>query len=112
MKKLSINFVASVASLWIVSQFLDGMIISSFPILIALAVILGLLNVFVKPVLKLLSFPITFLTIGLFSLVINAVVLKMAFILIPGASLNGFLSTLLAPILLSISNCIISNVLD
>lgn len=112
MKKLSISLVSSVASLWVVSQFVDSMQIDSFSTLVILAIILGLLNTFVKPILKFLSFPITILSLGLFSLVINAAVLKLAFILIPGANLTGFISTIMASILLSISNCIISNVLD
>lgn len=112
MKKLSISLVSSVASLWVVSKFVDSMQIDSFSTLVILAIILGILNIFVKPILKFLSLPITALSLGLFSLVINAAVLKLAFILIPGANLSGFFSTIIASILLSISNCIISNVLD
>lgn len=107
MKKLCINFVTSTLSLWLVSLLVDNMYFNSFKTLLILSITLGILNVFVKPILKFFSFPITVLSLGLFSFVINAVVLKLAFYITPGATLTGIIGALIASILLSITNSIL-----
>lgn len=110
MKKISTNLIVSFISLWIVSNLVDSMTINSTKSLILLTIILGLLNFFVKPIIKILTLPANILTLGLFSFVINAFVLKMAFMLVSGAELNGFFAAIISSILLSISNCIIGEV--
>ena len=104
MKKVSLFIVINAISLYVVSNLMDSMYIGSFKSLLILTVILGLLNSTVKPILKFLSFPITFLTLGLFSLVINALVLKLSFMMVSNVALYGFFSAIWASILLSIVN--------
>ena len=111
MKKISINIIANMISLWAVSELVDSMVINSFSNLVLLTIILGGLNIFLKPILKILTLPINIISVGLFSFVINAAILKLAFAIIPGVTLTGFVAAILASILLSISNCIIINVL-
>lgn len=77
-----------------------------------LTIIFGVLNLIVKPIIELFSLPITFLTLGLFSLVINGIVLYLAFALVPGAHLNGFFNSILAAIFLSVANAIFYNIFD
>ncbi|WP_373599347.1 phage holin family protein [Paraclostridium bifermentans] len=112
MKKISLFIVVNAISLYLVSLLMDSMYIGSFSGLLILTLIFGALNLTIKPLLQFFSLPITFLTLGLFSLVINGVVLKLAFSLVPGVHLYGFLSAIGASILLSIANTIIYNVLD
>lgn len=111
MKKLCVNLVASTLSLWIISLLLDNVFIDSFKTLVILSLTLGVLNISLKPILKLLSFPITLLSLGLFSFVINAIVLKLAFYIIPGAMLTGVVGALIAAILLSVINSILETIL-
>ncbi|MGX4599731.1 phage holin family protein [Faecalimicrobium sp. JNUCC 81] len=112
MKKVSLFIVVNAISLYLVSHLMDSMYISSFKSLLILTLIFGLLNLTIKPLIQFFSLPITFLTLGLFSLVINAVVLKLAFMIVPGVNLYGFISAIGASILLSIANTILYNVLD
>ncbi|RDY25737.1 phage holin family protein [Romboutsia weinsteinii] len=112
MKKISLFIVVNAISLYLVSHLVDNMYIGSFKALLILTLIFGILNLTVKPLIHLFSLPITFLTLGLFSLVINAIVLKLAFRFVSGASLTGFFSAIIASILLSIANTILYNVLD
>lgn len=112
MKKICLSFVVNVLSLYFVSLLMDSMYIGNFKNLITLSLMLGLLNISVKPILKFFALPVRLLTLGLFSLLINGFVLKIAFMLIPGAHLYGFINAVIASILLSISNCILNNVLD
>lgn len=112
MKKISLFIVVNAISLYLVSLLMSSVQISSFGSLIVLTLIFGVLNLTIKPILQFFSLPITFLTLGLFSLIINAIVLKLAFSLVPGVYLYGFLSAIVASILLSVANTIIYNVLD
>jgi putative membrane protein len=89
MKKLLSQIIASFAGLWIASSFVPGVIIRLYPessffgilltspwqIFLVLGIILGLLNFFVRPILKTLSLPLEILTLGLFSMVINMAML-------------------------------------
>lgn len=112
MKKISLFIVVNAISIYLVSLLMDSMYIGSFRSLLILTIIFGILNSTIKPLLKLFSLPITFLTLGLFSLVINGIVLKFAFSIVSGVYLNGFISAIIASILLSIANSILYNILD
>ncbi|MDE6321165.1 MAG: phage holin family protein, partial [Muribaculaceae bacterium] len=69
---------------------------------ILLALVLGLLDVFVKPVLVFLSLPVTILTLGLFLLVINALIILLASWLVSSFQVSGFWSALLYSIIFSV----------
>lgn len=107
MKKLCISLITSTLSLWLVSLLVDNMYFESLTALLILSVTLGILNVFFKPILKFLSLPITILSLGLFSVVVNTIVLKLAFYITPGVTLTGILGALIASVLLSIVNTVL-----
>lgn len=107
LKQFIINVILGALSIYIVSLGVDSIYILSLPSLLLLSVVLGFLNSTIKPLLKLLSLPVTIVTLGLFSLIINAIVLKLAFGLVPGVHLEGFLPAIWASILLSICNWIL-----
>ena len=71
---------------------------------IVLAVVLGIINIFIKPVVKFITFPITLLTLGLFSLVINALFILLAAKIVPGFSVAGFWPAFWFSIVLSLIN--------
>ncbi|MCI5628602.1 MAG: phage holin family protein [Clostridiales bacterium] len=112
MRRISLFIVINAISLYIISYLMSSVYISSLGSLIMLTIIFGCLNLIVKPVIQFFSLPITFLTLGLFSLVINGIVLYLAFSIVPGVHLNGFLNSIWAAILLSIANAIFYNILD
>lgn len=68
------------------------------------AVVLGALNLFIRPILLILTLPITIVTLGLFSLVINALLVMLASYLVPGFMVGGFWTALLFALVLSIVN--------
>lgn len=76
------------------------------------AVVLGLLNTFIKPVLSLFALPITFFTLGLFQLVINTVVVLLAEYLVDGIEINGFLNAFLFSILFSVISWAIEQIVS
>ncbi|NGP89357.1 phage holin family protein [Fodinibius halophilus] len=90
--------------IFVIGYFLKGVKIESFLTALGVAIVLGLVNTFVKPILVFLTFPITMLTLGLFILVINALMLMLVDELIDGIKIEGFGWAFLFSFLLSILN--------
>ena len=84
------------------SYLLTGVHISNIQTAFILAIVLALLNNFIKPILIVLTLPITLITLGLFPLVINILIIKWASDLVEGFSVSGWLSALLFSLLLSL----------
>lgn len=95
---------ATALGLLIVDLVVPGVEISNFPAALIAAVAIGFVNGFIKPVLSILSLPITFLTLGLFALVVNGICFWLASILVPGFSVHGFLGIIVGPIVLSLAS--------
>lgn len=90
--------------------FIPGFYVESIWIAIGASIVLGLLNLLVKPFLLILSLPITLLTFGLFSVVINAIILSLTAAFVgPGFAFASFWTTLLVAVLMSLVNSIIGN---
>lgn len=83
---------------WIV----PGISVEGFTGALVVAIILALINIFIKPVLQVITLPINILTLGLFSLILNALLLMFAGFLTPGFSVDGFWSALFGSIIISI----------
>ena len=83
---------------WIV----PGIKVSNFLGAMIACIMIALINIFIRPLVEFISLPINFLTLGLFSLVINALLLMLAGIITPGFEVDGFLSALFGSILLSL----------
>jgi putative membrane protein len=88
----------------ITSYLLPGIHVSSFMAALVTAVVLGILNAIMRPILILLTLPINILSLGLFTLVINAFVILIASLLVSGFTVDGFWWALLFSIILSIVN--------
>lgn len=84
-----INLLVTAAVALLLSRVLPGISINSFGTAVIFAFVLSLLGIFVKPVLQIIGFPITVLTLGLFSLVINGLVIMLAAYLISDMSVDG-----------------------
>ena len=102
--------VTAVAAI-MVSYLLPGVSIDSSVTAIILAIVLALLNGFVKPILIVLTIPITILTLGLFLLIINIVIIKWASEIVPGFSVRNWWSALLFSLLLSVVTALIENLI-
>jgi putative membrane protein len=82
--------------------------IANFPAALVAAIIIGLVNACIRPVLSILSLPINLLTLGSFSLVINGICFWLASVLTPGFTASGILTLLLAPIILSLGTILLN----
>ncbi len=102
--------VTAVAAL-IASYILPGVDINDSVTAIILAVVLALLNGFVKPILIILTIPITIFTLGLFLLVINVLIIELAAKIVPGFTVRDWWSALLFSILLSLTTALIESLI-
>ncbi|MEQ8474855.1 phage holin family protein [Fulvivirga sp.] len=93
-------------SVIVASYLLDGVSVDSYFTAVIVAAVLALLNAAVKPILILFTIPITFLTLGLFLLVINAIIILLVDYFVPGFSVDGFWWALFFSIILAIVNSI------
>ena len=98
--------------LWLVSglaiiitaYLLPGVRVAGFFAALVTALVLGLINAFIRPVLILLTLPLNILTLGLFTLVINALLIMLAAAIVPGFSVQGFWWALLFGLVLAVIN--------
>ena len=104
MNNFVIRILLSGLAVFICATVLPGAHVDGFLIAIVVAVILALLNLLVKPILVILTIPITIFTLGLFLLVINTILILLADWLVPGFTVDGFWWALVFSILLSIIN--------
>lgn len=104
-----IKILLSAAAVIAVSYILPGVKVNDFLTALILAVILSFLNFLVKPVLVILTIPLTIVTLGLFLLVINAVIILLADSLVAGFEVKGFWWALLFSLLLSIANSLLTD---
>jgi len=103
------HLVVSAALLLVVAYAIRGFEVDGALSALLGALVLGLANAFVRPVLVVLSLPITLLTFGLFLLVVNALVLKLSAALVPGFRIRGFLPALWGALLLVLLNLLVAH---
>lgn len=106
--KTIINLLITAAVAYGLTQILTGVHIEGFGTAFIFALVLALLNFFLKPILKILGLPFTIITLGLFSFVINAAIILIADYFIDDMTVDGFWWALIFSIALSLITSIIS----
>lgn len=99
---------ATALSLLVVDLVVPGVDLATFPAAIIAAVAIGIVNSSVRPVLSALSMPLNFVSLGLFSLVVNGICFWLAAVLVPGFGVHGLLAIILGPVILSFVNTFLS----
>lgn len=106
---LIIKWFANALSLYLVSLILPGFIVRDFITALISVVVIGLVNAFIKPILLFFTLPINLVTLGLFTFVINALMLLLAARLIGGFEIDGLLTALIGSILLSVISTLLTS---
>jgi len=106
--KLIIKLLLYAVAILITSYLLPGVHVEDFTSAFILAGVLALLNITIKPLLIILTIPFTVVTLGLFLIVINALIILLADSIIPGTSIDGFWWAVLFSIIVSVLNGIFS----
>ena len=97
-----VGWLVSALALWIVAQVIPGIEVRGFGAAMIATVVIAIVNAVAGPVLRFFAWPLTVLTLGLFLLVINAILLKLASLFTPGFRVRGFLSAVLGALVLTI----------
>ncbi len=103
---LILRFLCGVGGLWVAAHVVHGISYDSFGSLLAAALILGVLNAVLRPILLILTLPITILTLGLFLLVLNAGMLGLTAVFLHGFHVNGFWAALWGSLIVSVAGWI------
>jgi len=98
------GLVVNAIAFYVVAYLIPGVVITGWQALIVVAVVWGIMAMLVRPLLVLLTLPVNLMTLGLFTFVINAGLLLLTARLVPGFEVDGFLTALLAAVLLAVVN--------
>lgn len=112
MVKLFTKWLLSAIALLFVAYVYSGVQVSSFGAAMLAALVIGLLNVIVRPILVVLTLPVTLVTLGLFLFVINALMFWAAGSVLAGFHVSGFLSALVGSLIYSLLGVIIESALE
>ncbi|MDH5259007.1 MAG: phage holin family protein [Gammaproteobacteria bacterium] len=102
MRGFLIRLFVSVLGLWLASAIVPGLKIEGADTMILAALLLGIVNAFVRPLFILLTLPITILTLGLFLLVVNAAMLGLVASMLDAFSISGFFAALFGSLVMSV----------
>jgi putative membrane protein len=105
--RLLLNWVLSAIAVWIVAQLVPGIHVNGAVAALIAALAIGFINATIGLVLKVVTFPLTLVTLGLFWFVINALMLELAAALVPGFQVRGFFAAFIGAIVLSLVNLLL-----
>jgi len=107
-----IKVLVTAVAVYLAAYFLPGVALTNVKTAVIVALVLALLNTFIKPILVILTIPITILTLGLFLLVINILIVKWTASLVSGFTVDGWLSALLFSLIVSVVSSILASLVD
>jgi putative membrane protein len=105
-----VNWLLAALALWLMAQIIPGIELREFKTALIATVILTIVDITIGPVLRIIAFPITLLTLGLFSFVVKAVVLKLTALFTPGFRIEGFLNAILGALVLAVLDILLRRV--
>ncbi len=108
--QLLLNWLLSAISLLIVSYIIPGFHVSGFTAALIAAIVIAIVNVTVGLFLKIITFPLTLLTLGIFWWVINALMILLASHFVPGFEVTGFLPAFLGAVVLAVVQMILKSI--
>lgn len=107
MVSVLINWIVSAMVIFSIAYILPGIHIADFTSALVVALVLGIINALLKPILLLLTLPINILTLGLFTFVLNALLILLVSNIVPSFRVDGFFAALIFAIVLSIANTVV-----
>lgn len=110
--KIILRILITAILVMIIAYVMKGVVVDQFTTALTVAIVLGLLNIFVKPILVLFTLPITIFTLGLFYLVINAIIIMSCDHFVDGFEVSSFLTAMFFSVVLSLSQSIVYKLTD
>lgn len=109
--QLLIALVLNAAALLVTAYVVPGFMVSDFTVALLAAIVIGVVNTIVRPVLSALTAPVNVMTLGLFTFVINAVILYLASLLVPGFELDGWMPAIIGAVVLAVVATVLSELI-
>ena len=106
-----VNWVVSAMVIFSIAYILPGTTVVDFTAALVVALVLGIINALLKPILLILTLPINILTLGLFTFILNALLIILVSNVVSGFIVDGFLAALIFGIVLSVVNTVVHNFL-
>ena len=107
MLRMLLHWFITALAVWLTSRVVPGFYVDGAAAALIAAVVIGLVNATLGLFLKVVTFPLTIVTLGIFWLIINAVMLKLASVFVPGFHIRGFIAAFLGAIVLSLVNMLL-----
>lgn len=104
-----VTTIATALGLLVVDLVVPGVDIANFPAAMLAAVVVGAVNSVIRPILSILSLPINFLSLGLFSFIVNGFCFWLASLFVPGFTVSGPLAFIFGPVILSFASTFLNN---
>ena len=109
--RLIATMVVNAAAIWVAAAIFDGITYSSLTNLLLTGLVLGVVNFLVRPVVKILTLPITIVTLGLWLIVVNAAMLLLTSWLVSGFAVSGLLTALGGAVVIGAVNWVLSGIM-
>ena len=100
--KIIISLILNIFALYVVAYLVPGFEIEGLTAAVVAAIVIGVINTLIKPILQLIALPITIITFGIFAFVINVFLLWLASVIVPGFVIDGFWTAIISSIVLSL----------
>jgi len=107
MLRMILHWILSALAIWIVSRVVPGFIVTGATAALIAAIVIGLVNATIGLVIKIVTFPLTVLTLGLFWFIVNAAMIELASAFVPGFHVQSFASAFWGGIVLSLVNMLL-----
>ena len=104
--KFIIRVIFGALGLWVAKELVAGIVVQDATALFLAALLLGVVNAFVRPIVVVLTLPLTVVTLGLFLLIVNAAMIGLVSLIVPGFHVHGLIAGILAAIITGISSWI------
>ena len=103
-----LKLIVLIIAVFVASYIIPGVTISSTSTLIVVSIVLGVVNAFLKPILVILTFPLTVITLGVFLLILNGLLVLLVSSIVPGFHVSGIFTAILFSIVVSVVGSLLS----
>lgn len=108
MKSFIVRIGAYAVALYLTSLMVEGIFFDTIASIIMASIVLSILNAILRPILIILTLPVNILTLGLFTFVVNGLMLKITAFLVPDMAVSGFLTATIGALILTVTSSIIT----
>ncbi|HEY8314295.1 MAG TPA: phage holin family protein [Candidatus Baltobacteraceae bacterium] len=108
---LIVRLIINAVAFYLIAMFVPGIHVTSFVAALVAAIIFGLVNAIIRPLVLLITLPLTIVTIGLFAIIVNALMFWLTAVIAPGFKVDGFVPALIGAIIMWIVSIVVSHVI-